>query len=401
LHSRKLLFADDQAHLTNWLNNVGVRAEKPFLTTRLTWPDQIPAPEQYPTTGRDIIDLVGGKHIEPHLQPGCDLPLVLGYLIEDLPIFIAAAINGASEKFLQKGFRSSHPRPARLVAMTYALRPISAISVERVDAKWVHGRNSNQHLDDLAVSSVAIVGCGAIGGYLARGLAQAGVGSLTLIDHDELKPENIGRHVLGAEWLGQLKVRSLARQIRRDFPHIRSVTEHTSIFQDLSAEASTELAGCDVLVLAGVGLDAELAVDRWIASLDRYPARVWTWTEEFALAGHAVALLGKECMTDALDEDGRYRQRLIRSWESSEVTMGEAGCGVSFQPYDAVDMLNTVVMAQRLITDVLLDKVPASTDRIWLGNRDKVVERGGDPGETFDRSYCEVSQPWMRSPWDR
>ena len=124
--------------------------------------------------------------------------------------------------------------------------------------------------------------------------------------------------------------------------------------------------------------------------------RVWTWIEEFALGGHAVALVGAEQICDTLDNDGHYLQRLTRGWRSSEVLVDEPGCGVTFQPYDTVDMMSTVVMAMRLVTDVLLGKVPESTARMWLGDRDAVARRGGEPTGAFIRSYCEVSEVLRR-----
>ena len=48
----------------------------------------------------------------------------------------------------------------------------------------------------LAVSHVAIVGCGAMGAASASLLARAGVGTLTLIDRDFVEPSNLQRQVL-------------------------------------------------------------------------------------------------------------------------------------------------------------------------------------------------------------
>lgn len=68
---------------------------------------------------------------------------------------------------------------------------------------------------------LALIGCGTIGGYLARALVQLGAGQgadLLLIDHDSLKPENLGRHILGARHLWRNKAMALADQLGNDFP---------------------------------------------------------------------------------------------------------------------------------------------------------------------------------------
>lgn len=392
--SGQVVFSDDQDRLAAWLKNAGLKTTTPFSSTRLVWPDAVPSPDEYPVKGQDIFDLVGRQHLEAHLNAGSDLPVVLGFLIDDRPVFAGAVISGANEKFLMRGFRPSRPRPARLIADTYLAKPIAAMSIDRADPTWVHGRDVNLALGHLLATSIAIVGCGAIGGYLARGLAQAGIGSLVLIDNDDLKTANLGRHVLGSEWVGRFKTAALAAQIRRDFPHIREIVEHPSKFQDLSKDALDGIAKCDLLILAGVGLDAELAVDRWSDAIEQPPVRIWTWTEEFALAGHAVALTAHERIRDALDEDGRYQRRLTDHWTYSDAHIQEAGCGTSFQPYDAADMLRTVLMAQSLVTDVLLGKVCRPTRRAWLGDRAAVLERGGQATALFDRSFCELSEEW-------
>jgi molybdopterin/thiamine biosynthesis adenylyltransferase len=68
--------------------------------------------------------------------------------------------------------------------------------------------------------NVVLIGCGTIGGYLARLLAQSGAGcggSLNLYDIDNLSPGNIGRHALGVMKLGQNKAQATADWLRSDF----------------------------------------------------------------------------------------------------------------------------------------------------------------------------------------
>lgn len=388
----KIVFADDEAKLQAWLKNAGISEQKAFATTRLIWLPEPLSPEEYPLEGRDVLALGGTENIIPHIRVGNALPIVFGTLINEVPIFAGAVLHGASKKFHQKGFRPNKTRPPYLVVASYAGRSVSHMSIDRVDANWVHGRDVNSHLQTLSKSSVAVLGCGAIGGYLAQGLAQAGVGKLDLIDNDEFKPGNLGRHVLGSGYIGKSKVRGLAQHLRQNYPTISQVNEYVIKFQSLNAAQLAKLEDCSLLVLAGVDLEAELAVDRWISTLEKPPYRVWTWTEEFALAGHAVALMGVEYLQDFLDKDGHFNNRLTKGWSRNGTLIDEAGCGTSFQPYDAVDMMNTVLMAQRLVIDVLLGNVAESTRRSWLGNRELVKAKGGELSKAFDRSYAEISE---------
>lgn len=66
---------------------------------------------------------------------------------------------------------------------------------------------------------VVLLGCGAIGSYIAVELARAGVGSLQLVDYDVLQPGNSLRWPLGREYWGYQKGHALALFIERNYPH--------------------------------------------------------------------------------------------------------------------------------------------------------------------------------------
>jgi len=98
----------------------------------------------------------------------------------------------------------------------------------------------------LGQKTVAIVGCGGLGGYLAEFMGRLGVGSLRLVDGDCFEESNLNRQ-LYAEMplLGQNKTASAARRLQRIHPEIR-VQAH-DVF--LTAEnAAALLAGCDVVL---------------------------------------------------------------------------------------------------------------------------------------------------------
>jgi hypothetical protein len=65
----------------------------------------------------------------------------------------------------------------------------------------------------LADKSVAVVGCGAVGSFVAEGLARAGLGSLTLQDGDVLRPGNLIRHLATDSEVGLLKPDAVRRAL--------------------------------------------------------------------------------------------------------------------------------------------------------------------------------------------
>ncbi|WP_430997615.1 ThiF family adenylyltransferase, partial [Klebsiella pneumoniae] len=93
---------------------------------------------------------------------------------------------------------------------------------------FIHGRNLS--FPSLKDKKIVLVGCGAIGGYLAEGLVRLGAGTgqgeLLLIDPDELAPGNLGRHTLGMNSLRQAKVTALAARLGLEFPHAKVTPQH-------------------------------------------------------------------------------------------------------------------------------------------------------------------------------
>ncbi|MEE1721090.1 ThiF family adenylyltransferase, partial [Pseudomonas aeruginosa] len=94
-----------------------------------------------------------------------------------------------------------------------------------VDAESWLTRNLAGGVTGLAGKNIALVGCGAIGGYLADLLVKSGAGflggSLVLIDDDELSVGNLGRHFLGFEYIGQNKAAALCAELRAKYPEVQ------------------------------------------------------------------------------------------------------------------------------------------------------------------------------------
>lgn len=394
--SQRTLFAENATQLETWLSRMGKPMSGPAATTRLIWLDQPLLPAQFPQVGRDVIAMAGEGVLDSHVRPGRVLPVMLGCDIDGVAVYACVEIEGISAKEAAKGFRPSRPRPPALVASTFQCKPATRRVVQRADYAWVHGRGKNAEIEALRQKKVAIVGCGALGGYLARALAQAGVGSLLLIDSDDLAASNVGRHLLGMESVGVSKAMALARRLEADFPHAVSFEPWTGGVEFAKPAQIEELGARDLIVAAGINLAGELALERFRKEMATAPPLVWTWIEEFAAAGHAVGLFAGASISDALDEDGQFTMRLTSQWPAAAHAV-EAGCAVAYQPYSAADMMGTINCAQRLVLDVLLEKQQGNVVRSWLGDRHMVTAKGGTLDSAFDRSFCEITRDWCAS----
>lgn len=99
---------------------------------------------------------------------------------------------------------------------TFELK-VMMVSVARIDDRYLAERNIPK-LKTFAGKNITVVGCGTIGGYLSEMVVKAGAGTsggkLTLVDFDQLLPQNIGRHRLGFPYLLENKATAMAHEIR-------------------------------------------------------------------------------------------------------------------------------------------------------------------------------------------
>lgn len=95
-------------------------------------------------------------------------------------------------------------------------------------------------------STVAVVGLGGLGGYVAEALARIGVGRLVLIDGDVFEEHNLNRQLLGTEAvLGQPKA-LVAQQRVSEVNRAVEVIAHVATLTRQNVEAL--LRGADVVV---------------------------------------------------------------------------------------------------------------------------------------------------------
>lgn len=98
----------------------------------------------------------------------------------------------------------------------------------------------------LKQSRVLLIGAGGLGSPAALYLAAAGVGTLVLVDFDDVDLTNLQRQVLhGTASVGQPKIRSAAERLGDLNPHV-AVETHSA---RLTSENALELVGsCDVVI---------------------------------------------------------------------------------------------------------------------------------------------------------
>jgi molybdopterin/thiamine biosynthesis adenylyltransferase len=119
---------------------------------------------------------------------------------------------------------------------------------------------SEEDQSKLATSTVAIVGCGGLGGYVVEMLGRLGVGHIVAIDGDVFEESNLNRQILSdVESLGVKKAEKAAERMKRVNPLIEVIP----VAERLNAENGKEiLKGADVVVDALDNIETRLMLER-------------------------------------------------------------------------------------------------------------------------------------------
>jgi len=390
----RLLVADTKANAKVWLRNAGTSVSDldflPGLLVRLKKPWH---PSEFPKTVGDAVRHLPEEAVRATLLPYRRSLLLFEAKTVTGPVFAAVLTKGANNDKIKNGFRSWAQVPFEHINRAMAQQRVERMVVSRVDASWIHGRGHSPDQADLGARKVAIVGCGAVGSEIAALLAKAGIGELTLVDGDNLQTANVGRHLLGIDYLGWNKAKGLAAELQRRLPHLKIGAISAKKFECLTQEELGRLDSMDMIVTAGLDIEGEAVVNAWRQTLRHPPAYLSTWVEAYAIVGHAVLLYGKADLMSRFDGE-RPAFRLTDWPDAAGAVIAEAGCGNVFQPHGAVDLQPTVAMAARLALDALLGRVPASCRHTWFGDRDAVVALGGIVRDGFTEVNAVRQLPW-------
>lgn len=235
---------------------------------------------------------------------------------------------------------------------------------QRGDADFLRSRTGS--IVDLMAKKVLVVGCGAVGGYLATCLADSGVGHLTLVDPDNLNPENAMRHVLGLSPVSSPKVEALKKFIQSRLPHVE-VDARAMRLEDALAKEPDLARRHDVVVLATGDQSLELRMSESM----RHDARlVHAWVEAHGVGGHVLVdgQTAKGCLGCLWLEDNVFGLRcpasLYAPGQSFTATVG--GCAGTFTPFGSLDAQRAAIEASRVAIRVLQGEIESSTLVSWF-----------------------------------
>lgn len=290
-----------------------------------------------PKTFAELISWLAAHQCEGNLKAVCENAVEQrsGIVIEAANGFFGARfdvparykmVKGARPGFLKKelGKHASEFKLDRFVA-------------EPADLESVVTRSLPENDMSLGAEKVCLVGCGAIGGHLAKLLAQLGAGSkkvFTLIDPEMLKAGNIGRHALGFDSLDRNKAEGMADELRRFHPDIR-VDSISQKFADVIEYVFRHDIIIDATGIENVSLSLNERAIR-ARSSSKPPILVHAFLFGYGIAAQSFINPGPNracfrCLKPEMTGEWRYDPRKA---EAKDMPPIDTGCGDGvFLPY--------------------------------------------------------------------
>jgi len=157
------------------------------------------------------------------------------------------------------------PYPVQLEAAErfgLSLGAVEELALENgmLPARYQRNRNMVSIAGQLQLfrSSVAVIGCGGLGGYVIEELARLGVGTITAIDFDTFEEHNLNRQILATPAnLGHPKVEAAAQRAAEINPAVTLNPIQAAYAPENGAEL---LSGADVVVDALDSIPTRLAL---------------------------------------------------------------------------------------------------------------------------------------------
>jgi|TARA_Y100001001_G_scaffold47281_1_gene42876 molybdopterin/thiamine biosynthesis adenylyltransferase len=385
--------------LLGWIENRnGETPEGKTKSAGLIKLSRLPEPAEYPTT---VVQL---RHMLAHLsyrglnvldqllqqEPQRVVVLLEGLTATDEKASAGLIIHAANsprsksnrvQEPLSKGFRPGRV-PGKILATRYSLRRAQVTALD----------SSRSRIDPsissvIASKKVAIIGCGSVGASVARILVQSGVNNLILVDPERLGWENIGRHELGAQYVGNCKAGALEKHLRRNFPHVKYIHTVNKDFVGAIAEDSQLFEGCDLIISATADWNSESALNDMQIEGEIHCPIIYSWLEEKAAAAHALVIFkeNRGCFACGFGATGKANMPATR-WPEAQADL-QCGGGVSV--YGSAELANSHALTASLSIDVLTNKVLETTRRVWISGNAALLQYGGSWNQDWLRAYGE------------
>lgn len=209
---------------------------------------------------------------------------------------------------------------------------------------------------------------------------------LTLIDHDILGWHNLGRHILGSNYVNCNKAKALSSFFLRKFPDA-TVNSIDKKIQFVHHQDPKLLESFDLLISATGDWSTDVFIENLISKQIGLAAGLFAWVEPFGVAGHACFVSDDlPRLTLFSDAFGKPKCKVI-SDDNSVKILKEPFCGGEYQEFGAVNLSSIASMTSRFVLEVLNSENVDNCWRVWISSK---------------RDFCDnlisISKFWYDKP---
>ena len=275
----------------------------------------------------------------------------------------------------RNGFRKGVLRPiAVLTGFENTHKSLNRIAAKVYDAERMAQRTAGGLMTE---RKLTVLGLGSVGSNLCYYLNGYNNAEFMLVDKDFLNMENIGRHLLGFEYINQRKAHAVAHYLTQYRPD-RKVTAVAQHLQELTTD---ELDKADALfVCTGDIMSERCLLNHMLEGAVTTPAFL-LWLEPFGVSGIMLYLNPmdingiKRAISQAEDSFMKYCLIERHEYDKGEgLIQHDAGCNGNYALYSANDV-TMFLSAMFPHIDQLLTEPSETKCYRWTGNIEIAKQR--------------------------
>ncbi len=227
--------------------------------------------------------------------------------------------------------------------------------------------------------SFLIAGVGSIGSNLIYFLNSMNSPEFRLVDGDNIRLENIQRHLLGFEYIGNYKTKAIKDYLLKNNP-LQKVSSRESSIIDIVNNDINYLNDVDYAFIA-IG---KANIDNWICQSLKNGIIIKPifiiWVEPYLCGGHCLYLHPTNPEFKKYFEGDFYKFNVIDSVEYKSVdknlSLREAGCQTTYIPYSGTNVISFVSSLFPYISSIIDLNKTESKAFSWLGNLEIINKMG-------------------------
>lgn len=227
--------------------------------------------------------------------------------------------------------------------------------------------------------SFLIAGVGSIGSNLIHFLNSMNSPEFRLVDSDNIRLENIQRHLLGFGDIGNYKTKAIKDYLLKNNPLQKVSTKEISIV-DIARNEADYINDIDYVFIA-IG---KANIDNWVCQsikdgIITKPVFI-IWVEPYLCGGHCLYLHPSNPEFEKYFENDFFKFNVIDSVEyksgDGKLSLREAGCQTTYVPYSGTNVISFISSLFPYISSIIDFNKTESKSFSWLGNLEVINEMG-------------------------